>query len=169
MGPRAGFAGSVVLDFVRAAHGGIERDVEMEQRGHVLAVHRLVVHAHHVGELEAEQAVQHPGGAPQHLGQILPLLRGELGDIRPVGVAHDVHAVRVFAEEGEEHREMFGAENHPPPVGHLRVQHVAEQAAALLLLVRPGVFPLQLQLLGQEGVAVNLAVGMGPRPPGSRR
>ena len=56
---------------------------------------------------------------------------------------------------------MFGAENHPPPVGHLRVQHVAEQAAALLLLVRPGVFHLQLQLLGQEGVAVNLAVGMG--------
>lgn len=62
-GPGAGLARGVEFDLVSAAHRRIEGDVEMIVGGCVCAVHRLVIHAHHIGELVSEQAVQHTGSS----------------------------------------------------------------------------------------------------------
>ena len=126
----------------------------------ILPVDRRIVHAHHVGELESEQAVQHTRRLLERRGKTDPFLFRKLVDRSHMPFGHDVYAVGVLAEKGQENRKVLVLENNPLAGFLFLVEHIAENTAAGLLVVLLGGGKLQFQLLGHKGVAVHLAVGM---------
>ena len=116
------------------------------------------MHAHHIGETVAEQAVEHAHGIAEGGAERPALCGRKAGQHRDMAVGHDLHPVGILRIKGQKNGKVFILKNQPLLLLDFIFQLDAKQAAALLLIVLPGGGSLQLQLFRHIGVGVNLPV-----------
>jgi hypothetical protein len=148
-----------ILEQARLAQRRMDLDVEVEPVV-CRAVGRRLVQHHHVRERHPPQVVHPHERTPQHVGEIVQLRGGQVGQARVRLARRDVRLVRIAREVGHERQRAPALHEEPPSVLLLGVDHVAEQWTPVLREVLRGRVDLRLDRAEDEVGGVDLRVGM---------